>query len=174
MKHSKKLASKESWNSLETKIGTKEPCSNLILYRYNEFKEMGELLLTFKTYYSESAKWLIIMELFPQPVGDIHLANRSYPYIGKYHNLRWRLLGRNESLGMCENEGRGKLFKAYKDVGKHMAYRCNKDEATTYVNNSIECEVDRRTRYGDGVPKEDLFTRNGEIMYGKIGKDGNA
>ena len=51
-----------------------------------------------------------------------------------------------------------------------MAYHCNNDEENPYIDNSIEGEIDRRTRFGDGIPKGDLYMFNGKITYGKIRK----
>ena len=56
--------------------------------------------------------------------------------------------GGPENMEMCENEGRCKLWKTYKDVGKHMAYHCAGGEENPYMYNSTEGEIDRRTRYG--------------------------
>ena len=39
-----------------------------------------------------------------------------------------------------------------------------------YINNSIEGEIDRRTRYGAGIPKDDLYMFNGKITYDKLRK----
>ena len=76
------------------------------------------------------------------------------------------LLGGNENLEICENVECGKLFKTYKDVGKHMKYHCGNEELNPYDNDNNEGEIDRRARYGAGIPKEDLYMFNGKIMYG--------
>ena len=68
----------------------------------------------------------------------------------------------------------GKLFKTYKDVDKHMKYHCNNEEENPYDNNGLDGAIDRRTRYGAGVSKEGLYMISGEIMYGKIRKNGDV
>ena len=42
-----------------------------------------------------------------------------------------------------------------------MAYRCGDEEGNPSIHNITEGEIDRRTRYGDGVPKEDIYMFKG-------------
>ena len=82
--------------------------------------------------------------------------------------------GEMKACEICVNVECGKLFKTYKDVERHTKYHCGNDEPNPYDNNGNEGEIDRRTRYGAGVPKEDLYMFNGKITYGHIRKNGAA
>ena len=148
-----KLAKKESWNSIDTKIRTKELNNKLSVYRYNEFKEKAKLLSTFETYYNGRHERINNNEIICPTCGKytfskaqlaIHRENTP-TCVGEYRE-------ETKAWEMCENEGCGKLFKTHRDVEKHMAYRRN-GEGNQYINNITEGGIDRRTRFGGGVPK---------------------
>ena len=50
----KKLVKKEKWEYISNNIINNEPSDKLHKYRYEEFKEITKLMLTFRTYFEES------------------------------------------------------------------------------------------------------------------------
>ena len=59
-------------------------------------------------------------------------------------------------------------LQTYKEVEKRTYYHCGNDGKKPYVNNGKEGGVNRHTRHGAGVPREDMYMFNGEITYGEI------
>ena len=101
----------------------------MCLYKYNEFKELAKLILTFSTYYSEKHERVDNYEFICPTCGKrtnskaqltIHRKN-TQTCVEEY----WREM---KEWKLCENEGCGMLFKTYKDVEKHMNYHCNNNE----------------------------------------------
>jgi len=71
----KKLVKKEKWEYISNNIINNEPSDKLHKYRYEEFKEITKLMLTFRTYFEESY----------ERQNDIGFA---CPTCGKYHTVK--------------------------------------------------------------------------------------
>ena len=70
-------------------------------------------------------------------------------------------------MGICENENSGKLFKTAADMEKHTKYHCGAEVGNPFTSNNEEGGARRKTAYGFGIPKEDMFTIKGKVMVGE-------
>ena len=167
----KKLVRKELWTKIKGIISENEPKNNISIYKYNDFKELAKLTLKFRTYYSEKQERKTDNDFICPTCGKIEHSKARLTIHRKNSNQcmndYWEEM---KAWKICENVGCGKLFKTYNDVEKHMKYHCGNDEPNPYDDNGNEGEIDRRTRYGAGIPKEDLYMFNGKIMYDHIRK----
>ena len=55
-----------------------------------------------------------------------------------------------------------------------MNYHCGNEAENPYNDTNNEGGINRNTRSGAGIHKEDLIMFNGEIMSGKIRKGGDT
>ena len=51
-----------------------------------------------------------------------------------------------------------------------MMYHCGNEDENPYNDTNEDGIINRNTRSGAGIPKEDLIMFNGKIMFGKMRK----